>query len=73
MELVYSPITYLKCQACQAKSHCRQCAAEAEAALLRSGAVAAAQLDFQQKTAVLSGGDEDAVLDALDAAGIFTD
>ena len=45
----------------------------AEASLLRSGAVEAVRLDFQLKTAAVSGPDEDALLDALDAAGIFTD
>ena len=45
MEYTY-PITYLKCQSCDAKSHCRQCAEEAEASLLRSGAVEAVRLDF---------------------------
>ena len=72
MEYSYA-ITYLKCQSCEGKSHCRQCADEAQAALLRSGAVEAAQLDFQLKTAFLSAPDEDAALDALEAAGIFTD
>ena len=72
MEYHYT-ITYLKCQSCEGKRHCRQCADEAQAALLRSGAVEAAQLDFQLKTAVLSAPDEDAALDALEAAGIFTD
>ena len=72
MEYHYT-ITYLKCQSCEGKSHCRQCADEAQAALLRSGAVEAAQLDFQLKTAVLSAPDEDAALDVLEAAGIFTD
>lgn len=72
MEFAYR-ITYAKCQSCAAKSHCAQCAAEAEAALLRGGAVEAVRLDFQQRTAALSGNDEDALLDALDAAGIFPD
>ena len=62
MEYTY-PVTYLKCQFCQGKNHCRQCAAEVEAV----------RLDFQLKTAAVSGPDEDALLDALDAAGIFTD
>ena len=72
MEYRYA-ITYLKCQSCEGKSHCRQCADEAQAALLRSGAVEAVHLDFQLKTAALSASDEDAALDALDAAGIFPD
>ena len=72
MEYTY-PVTYLKCQSCEGKSHCCQCAEEAEAALLRSGAVSAVHLDFQLKTAALSAEDEDAALDALDAAGIFPD
>ena len=71
MDFTYADITYLKCQSCDAKSHCRQCADEARAALLRSGAVEAAELDFQLKTAALSAPDEDAALDALEAAGIF--
>ena len=72
MEFNY-PITYLKCQSCDAKNHCRQCAEEAEAALLRGGAVESVHLDFQLKTAAVSGADEDALLDALAAAGIFAD
>ena len=64
-------VTYLKCQSCEAKNHCRQCAEEAEAALLRRPAVLSVQLDFQQKTATVSGEDEDGILDALEAAGIF--
>ena len=54
MDFTYGDISYLKCQACQAKNHCRQCAAEAEAALLGSGAVDAVRLDFQLRTAALS-------------------
>ena len=73
MDFTYAGIAYVPCQSCSGKSHCRQCADEARAALLRSGAVEAAQLDFQLKTAVLSAPDEDAALDALEAAGIFTD
>ena len=71
MDFTYTDITFLKCQSCDAKSHCRQCADEAEAALLRSGAVAAGHLDFQLRTAVLSAPDEGAALDALEAAGLF--
>ena len=71
MDFTYADITYLKCQSCDAKSHCRQCADEARAALLRSGAVEEVHLDFQLKTAALSAPDEDAALDALEAAGIF--
>lgn len=71
MDFTYGDISYLKCQACQAKNHCRQCAAEAEAALLGSGAVDAVRLDFQLRTAALSAPDEEAALDALDAAGVF--
>ena len=73
MDFTYAGIAYVPCQSCSGKSHCRQCADEARAALLRSGAVEAAQLDFQLKTAALSAPDEDAALDALEAAGIFTD
>ena len=71
MDFTYAGIAYVPCQSCSGKSHCRQCADEARAALLRSGAVEAAQLDFQLKTAALSAPDEDAALDALEAAGIF--
>ena len=70
MEFNY-PITYLKCQSCDAKNHCRQCAAQAEAALLESGAATAIRLDFRLHTAALTAAGEAAALDALERAGVL--
>ena len=71
MERTYTGISYLNCPFCQGKNHCRQCAAEVEEALVKSGAAAAVRLDFRRRTAVLSAPDEDAALDALERAGVL--
>ena len=70
MEYTYFA-TNLKCQSCAAKNRCRACSAEAEEALLRCAAVEAAEVDFQQKRVRISGGNEEALLDALEAVGIL--
>ena len=70
MEYMYS-VTYLKCQSCAAKNHCSSCSAEAAEALLRCGDVEAAEVDLQQKRVRISGGNEETLLDALEAVGIL--
>ena len=72
MEYVY-PVTYMKCQTCTAKTHCDQCAAEAEEALRRSAAVEEIAVDLQQKVVRITGADEDTLLDLLEGVGLFAD
>ena len=72
MEFMY-PVTYLKCQTCDAKIHCDRCSKELEESLMRSWAVESVKLDLQRKLVYITGEDEDDLLDALDDLGIFTD
>lgn len=72
MEFTYH-VTYMKCQSCDAKIHCDQCSSEALASLKRSPGVEDAFVDLEKKLVRISGQDEDALLDALDDLGIFTD
>ena len=70
MEYCY-PVTYLGCRSCVSKSHCAQCAARAEETLRRSPAVESVTVDLRQGTVRIAGGDEDALLDLLEGAGLF--
>lgn len=70
MESIYT-ITHLKCQSCTCKTHCAQCSAEAEEALLQFPGVDFAAVDLSQKRLRVSGPDEDTILDAIDNAGLL--
>lgn len=61
---------YIKCQSCTAKIHCESCAREAEELLSAAFPV---RIDMKAKTltADISPTEEDHLLDALEAAGIF--
>ena len=72
MEFTYT-ITYMKCQSCSAKNHCRQCSDEVARDLLRQPGVSSVELDLSQKVIRIGGLDEDLLLDTLDDAGIFAD
>ena len=70
MHFTYT-ITTIKCQSCTGKTHCAACGAEAEETLRRSPAIEEITIDLSQKTAHVTGGDEDAILNALDDAGLL--
>ena len=69
MEYIYT-VTHLKCQSCSGRSHCAQCSAEVEESLRRAG-VAEAAVDLSRKLVRVGGGEEEALLDALDDAGLL--
>ena len=72
MEFTYG-VTYHACQSCAGKTPCAQCAGELEEKLLRQPGIAWARLDLNARQARVSGTDEDSVIDALEAAGLFID
>ena len=70
MEFTYS-ITTVKCQFCVGKTHCAACSAEAEESLRRCAALEEVSIDLSRRLARIRGRDEEAVLDALDEAGLL--
>jgi len=70
MDFTYRVAT-VKCQFCVGKSHCAQCSAEAAEALRDSGAVQDLTLRLDKGLLQVSGPEEDAVLDALEDAGLL--
>lgn len=64
-------VTSLKCQFCSGRSHCAQCSAEIQERLRRCAGVDDAAVDLGQKQVRISGAEEDALLDALDDAGLL--
>ena len=64
-------VTAFRCQSCSGKTHCAQCSEEAERTLRCDSAVEEVQIDLSQKRALVTGGDEDAILNALEDAGLL--
>lgn len=70
MEYAFS---YLPCQTCTARIHCRQCGEELAECLLLRPDVKAADVDMENKRISLTApdADEDELLDALEVLGVF--
>ena len=65
------PVRRLSCDFCVGKNHCDQCSREAAERLLRCPGVEAIRLDLKEGVVWMRGRDEDALLDALDEAGLM--
>ncbi len=73
MEQKTCDYSYLPCQFCVGKNHCRQCGEDIRRALLGLSGVAAVEMDVPARrlTLTLDGADFDDVADAADALGVF--
>ena len=66
--------TYLACQTCHAKVHCDDCAAKLEEAIMRIDDVRGVSLNIVKKELMIDADtNEDDLLDALEALGLFAD
>ena len=64
-------VSRLSCQFCVGKNHCDQCSRETAERLLACPGVEAVRLDLKEGVVWMQGRDEDALLDALDEAGLM--
>ena len=64
-------VSRLSCQFCVGKNHCGRCSRETAERLLACPGVLDARVDLKAGTAWLRGTEEDALLDALEEAGLM--
>ena len=64
-------VSRLSCQFCVGKNHCGRCSRETAERLLACPGVEAVRLDLKEGVVWMQGRDEDALLDALDEAGLM--
>lgn len=72
MKAEYS-FSYFACQSCASKVNCEKCADDVYRGLMKTGLVASASVDMNNKilTAEFDAGAEDDVIDHLEGAGLF--